>query len=349
MTPEQQRRYEATRPYALGLLVLVLLAACLTVWLAWQRNRDYARSEAVSIDAEIVNMAPEVPGRIVSLPVHTNQHVRKGDILFQIDPEPYQIRVRQAQAMRDAAAARLDQRRRIVNGEAANADVARRQVTRAQANLDLARMTVARLRPLLGKGYVTAQAVDQAETARRDAEVSLAQAESQARSLTDNLGSTDAAEADDRLAQAQLDQARRDLRETTVRAPCDGIVDGLRTSVGQYVVTGVALFALIDSEQWYAEANLRETDLARVRAGMRATVWVMQDRTIAIRGEVDSIGAGVQDTGNITLQGRLPVVERDLNWVRIAQRFPVRIRLLDPPQALMRVGASAVVVMDGPS
>jgi multidrug efflux system membrane fusion protein len=103
------------------------------------------------------------------------------------------------------------------------------------------------------------------------------------------------------------------------------------------------VFTLINTEEWFASANLRETDLASVHAGDCVTVYSMLDRRLPVRGIVDSIGWGVLDQDRINLPRSLPYVERSLNWVRVAQRFPVRIRLEDPPAQIMRLGASAVV------
>jgi multidrug efflux system membrane fusion protein len=143
--------------------------------------------------------------------------------------------------------------------------------------------------------------------------------------------------------QAALALAKRNLEDTTVLATHDGLVVGLTVSSGEFVVPGQSLFTLINTEEWFASANLRETDLASVHTGDCVTVYSMIDRRLAIRGIVDSIGWGVLDQDRINLPRSVPYVERSLNWVRVAQRFPVRIRLEGPPPQVMRLGASAVV------
>ena len=104
-----------------------------------------------------------------------------------------------------------------------------------------------------------------------------------------------------------------------------------------------ALFTLITTESWFASANVRETDLYRIKPGACATVYSMIDRRRAMRGVVDSIGYGVVDSDRINLPRDAPYVQASLNWVRVAQRFPVRVRLQNPPEDLMKLGASAVV------
>jgi multidrug efflux system membrane fusion protein len=130
-----------------------------------------------------------------------------------------------------------------------------------------------------------------------------------------------------------------------VRAPCDGRITALDIAAGEFAATGHPLFTIIDTEHWYAIGNFRETDLAGMEPGQRATVYVMAQRSRPLRGQVDSLGWGVASDVSATIGG-LPHVERTLNWVRIAARFPVRILLDAPPDDLMRFGATAVVVID---
>ncbi len=199
------------------------------------------------------------------------------------------------------------------------------------------------MRPLAAKGYVPRQQLDDAEVAARDAATALRQAQEQQVAALRAIDTEQAAEAAVSARKAALALARRLLADTTVRAPHDGFVVGLTASSGEMVAPGQALFTLIDTEAWFAVGNFRETDLDAIRPGDCATVYSMIDATHPIRGIVQGIGWGVLDQDQIDLPRSLPYVERSLNWVRVAQRFPVRIRLENPPPSLMRLGASAVV------
>jgi multidrug efflux system membrane fusion protein len=139
--------------------------------------------------------------------------------------------------------------------------------------------------------------------------------------------------------------AERDLRLTEVRAAFDGKITGLDLTVGQFATVGVPLFAVINTEKWYAVANFRESDLRKIREGQQARVFVMANPARPIGGKVESIGWGVVAEEGITVFGGLPRVPRTLNWVRIAQRFPVRILLDAPPDELMRVGSTISVTL----
>src|SRR5262249_14083522 len=137
-------------------------------------------------------------------------------------------------------------------------------------------------------------------------------------------------------ARATLALAERDLNKTVVRAPCDGRITALDIAAGEFAATGHPLFTIIDTEHWYAIGNFRETDLAGIKPGQRATVFVMAQPRLPLRGTVDSLGWGVASGVSATFGG-LPHVESTLNWVRIAARFPVRVLLDEPPEDLMRL------------
>ena len=201
------------------------------------------------------------------------------------------------------------------------------------------------MEPLLGRGFVTAQQVDQARTAQRTAQIALQQAQLQADEARQAITNTKPTEAELEGARATLALAERDLNKTVVRAPCDGRITALDIAAGEFAAVGDPLFTIIDTEHWYAIGNFRETDLAGMRPGQRATVYVMAQPRRPLRGEIDSLGWGVASDVSATFGG-LPHVERTLNWVRIAARFPVRILLDAPPDDLMRFGASAVIVIE---
>jgi len=323
-------------------LATIALAVIVALWSASWVSRHPSSSDA-SIDADVVHVAAAVGGRIIEIRVRENSPVRRGDLLFQIDPLPYQLLVSQAQADLALAEAQLDTQRRYVSTQQSNATIARDQTTTAKTNYELATRTAERLRPLTAKGYVPHQQLDQADVTARDAATRLQQAQVQQLAAVQAIDTVQAGESLVAARQAALALAKRNLEDTTVRATHDGLVVGLVVSSGEFVAPGQSLFTLINTEEWFASANLRETDLAAVRTGDCVTVYSMIDRRLAIRGVVDSIGWGVLDQDRINLPRSVPYVERSLNWVRVAQRFPVRIRLESPPPRVMRLGASAVV------
>ena len=332
---------------ALGILVsLIALAGVLvTVVLATRRIDQRPRTDDAYLQADLVHLAPDVSGRIVELDVRDNQAVRKGDVLFRIDPDPYRMRVDQARAAVQGLEAKLALTADQVAAQTSKAGAAERGISSAEAQRALASSTLARMQPLLGSGFVTAQQVDQARTAQRTAQIALQQAQLQADEARQAITNTKPTEAELEGARATLALAERDLNKTVVRAPCDGRITALEIAAGEFAATGRPLFTIIDTEHWYAIGNFRETDLAGMEPEQRATVYVMAQPSRPLRGHVDSLGWGVASSVSATVGG-LPHVESTLNWVRIAARFPVRILLDAPPDDLMRFGATAVVVID---
>ena len=332
---------------ALGILVslLALVGVLVTVILATRRIDQRPRTDDAYLQADLIHMAPDVSGRIIELDVRDNQAVHKGDVLFRIDPEPYQMRVDQARAAVRGLEAKLGLTADQVAAQTSKADAAASGIGTAEAQRALATSTLARMEPLLGHGFVTAQQVDQARTAQRTAQLALQQARLQADEARQAIINTKPTEAELEGARATLALAERDLNKTIVRAPSDGRITALDIAAGEFAATGHPLFTIIDTEHWYAIGNFRETDLAGIAPGQRATVYVLAQPSRPVRGNIDSLGWGVASDVSATIGG-LPHVERTLNWVRIAARFPVRVLLDAPPDDLMRYGATAVIVIE---
>jgi multidrug efflux system membrane fusion protein len=258
----------------LFVLLLVLLSGGLVIL----RMETRPRTDDAFLLADIANIAPDVSGRIVSLNIRDNQSVHLGDVLFVVDPVPY-----------------------------------RQKLDAAKAQFVLASATLARLEPLVKRGFVTEEKIDQARAEKESARANVAVAE-------------------------------HDVFNTNVKAPFDGKITGLNIAVGEYASTGHALFTMIDTSKWYVLANFRETEIAKMKEGSHATVYVMAHPERPVTGHVDSVGWGVVSE-DASVSNGMPKIEKTLNWVRLAQRFPVRIRLENPPDDLMRIGASAVAVV----
>ena len=322
-------------------LTIIAIAILLAMYVWHQRSQSPSTDDA-SIDADVTHVASPVGGRLASLSVTENQQVHPGDILYQIDPVPYRLAVAQAQADLELAQAALETKKRALAVQQSSAKVAAKQTHRSNTNLALANRTVERLRPLAAKGYVPQQQLDQAQVAERDAETSLQQAKEQESAAAQAIDNTASAEAAVHAREAALAIAQRALEDTTVRAKTAGRVVGLSASPGEMLAPLQSLFTLINTEEWFAIANFREMDLQHIAPGNCVTVYSMIDRELPIKGVVQGIGWGVMDTGHIVLPRSVPYVERSLTWVRVAQRFPVRIKLENPPPQVTRLGASAI-------
>ncbi len=333
------------RKRAFPAIAIVVAAVVLLGIVLWRVDHAPTTDDAY-VYADTINVVPEVSGRIVELPIRDNQAVRKGDLLLRIDPRPYQAALNQARARLDALNQQIQLTQRSVNAQQYNAEAVKAAVERARAAANQATDTLHRTEPLLAQGYTSAEEVDRARTAQRATQAELNASALQARQAAAAVSGVDALVAQRAEVQAQIAIAELNLEFTEVRAPFDGRVVSLRTTVGQFASALKPVFTLIDSRHWYVVANFRETDLRQIRPGTRATVYLMSDAGKRFAGEVDSIGFGVlPDDGGVVLEG-LPRVQRSINWVHVSQRFPVKIAVRDPDPDLFRVGTSAVATLE---
>ena len=299
------------------------------------------RTHDAYVFAYSAGITPEVSGRIVESHIQNDQFVHKGDVLLRIDPEPFEMKLHQADAQVAALQADIDLTSRQVTSQGSGAQAASLQADRARQQLALAHNTVQRMAPLLASGFVTAQQMDEARTNERAANAQLAAALQQASQAKEAIGDVESLKAQLLGAQAAQALAARNVRETTIRAPVDGRITGFNLSIGSFAVEGHPLFTLIDNTHWYAIANFRETDLRHLQPGDRATVWVMGHDEHPLQGVVESLGSGVQPQGQAG--PGLPAVDRNLNWVVVAQRFPVWVRLDQSDASFLRIGATVSV------
>jgi len=259
----------------------------------------------------------------------------------------------------------------------AEAASAEQGVQRARAEWSYANNNLGRLEPLLSRQFVTvdqvdrartsevtqAQALKQAESQLQQAQAGLASAQAQYTRAQAALGQSKAAHQQAQHAvttldplinqrgarQSAVDTARYKLENCRVSAPFDARVTNLTISEGAYAHVGAQMFTLIDARTWWAVANFREGQLRHIAPGMRADVYVMSRPDVRFTATVDSIAFGVTPNPDLvgTLQPDLPDVQRTLNWVHLATRYPVRIRVENPPPDLLRIAESAVVKIRG--
>jgi membrane fusion protein, multidrug efflux system len=319
------------------ILITALVLGALVVFTIDRRPRTHdARIFAYS-----AAMASEINGRIIRVLISNDQHVEAGQPLILIDPAPYELQLREARAQVAALKAQISLTGRQVTSQGTGVQAAENQVARAREQLRLSEETRKRLEPLLGPGYVTQQQIDEARTNEATAMASLQALTHSATQAKQAVGDTYSLEAQLEGAEAAEALAARNLSLTTLQAPFAGIVVGLQIAAGTFALSGRPLFSLIKSDTWYAIADFRETELPRIAVGDPATIWTMAQSNRPFTGQVESLGAGVQSSDQDGPE--LPKVGRDLNWVVVAQRFPVWIRLDHPPPEAMHAGMTASV------
>ena len=326
-------------------LLLALLALVVLIFVIWRVDSKPATDDAY-VSADTIDVVPEVSGRIVELAVVDNQQVKQGDLLFRIDPRPYEASLAKAEASLAALDKQIMLTQRSVDAQKFAASSVEATVGKARAAAKQASDTLKRTEPLLAQGFVSAEDVDRARTAQRASEADLNAVLLQAQQAASAVSGVDALVAQRVAVEADIALTKLHLEMATVRAPFDGRVVSLKTSIGQFASAMKPIFTLIDTRHWYVIANFRETELKNIHAGTPATLRLMSDSGKTFSGKVDSIGFGVlPDDGGIVLGG-LPRVSRSINWVRVAQRFPVKIMVDKPDAELFRIGASAVASLE---
>ena len=280
-----------------------------------------------------------------------------------------------AQANTQSQAAAIDRAAAAVEEAQANVLSARAELDRAQAELTYTSNNFHRIEPLLAKQFVTVDQVDQARTAvtarqqavdQAKSQLSLAQAQVLSAKAQYEQSKANMLQSREQLAQSQhsvltlepltaqregkaanIRTAEYNLNNTRIYAPFDARVTNLTISQGAYAHTGQQVFTLIDTRVWWVVANFRETQLRHIKPGMHADVYVMSRPNVRYDGIVDSVGYGVQPDSTLvgSFSPGLPDVQRSLNWVHLATRFPVRVRILAPETEPFRLSESAVIVM----
>jgi membrane fusion protein, multidrug efflux system len=357
---------------------IAIVAAAVVLGLAVVYHANYyPRTEDAEVFANFIGIAPQVDGPLVRLNVKDNQFVKKGELLYEIDERSYEYTLETSLSEQTALEGQIsDERRKIaalvsavsvakenIHSTEASVISAERGVNRARAEWNYANSNLQRLEPLLTKQFVTADQVDKARSLEiADAEA-LRQAESQLQQAKAEVNSASARHEQAGHAVTTLEplinqrgakaaavkKARYDLGNCRVYAPFDARVTNLTISEGAYAHVGQQMFTLIDARAWWAIGNFREGQLERITPGMKADIYVLSKPNLRFSGTVDSVGFGVTPDPDVIghLQPGLPDLQRTLNWVHLASRFPVRVRVENPTPDLFRIGESAVVTIRG--
>ena len=345
ISAEAEADVTAVKPAANPVRKIMLVALSLLLLIFVYRvvsDRITPYTSQATVDTLLVQIAPEVVGQVLDVRVTDNGPVKKGQVLFRIDPEPFEIALRSAEANLAVAMQ--------------SADVSLVEIGVAQAQLRKTRADLAASRQL---GKIVTDLVDkralaetQAIRARADVaktQADLARSEAEVERARRNLGGVGNRNPKVQQALAALQQAQLDLRNTTVTAPADGVVTNLRLSAGQFVNRGQPLLSFIEYGPRWISAAMRENQLGNIAPGNEVLVVLDDNPGRVFPGRVESIGWGITQ-GQEAPTGQLPDVQSASGWLREPQRFPVRIRLAptdDGKAALAfgRSGAQANVIV----
>jgi len=312
-------------------VVLCLTAIVLggVAW-TWAKSSGETSTDNAFVRGDITSLAPKVGGYVTAVEVEDNQTVRAGDVLFRIDDRDYRARLAQAEANVEAARARLANTDADTTLQRATIRQATAQRQAALAELNLATKASDRRRELIRSSAVSQAQVDESDAARTRAEAGVAAAsatvDAQQERITVLGTQREAAVAAVAQAEAARDLARLDLESTVVRAPVGGVVGNRQVRVGRLVSPGAPLLDIVPVNDVWLVANFKETQVANIRPGQRARISIdgYPDRTF--EGVVDSFAPGSGSAFSL-----LPADNATGNFIRVVQRVPVKIRLVNNP------------------
>ena len=325
-------KLKRSRTRTVAMLVVPAILLLVGAYL-WFTSGGSESTDNAQVKTDIVSVTAQVTGPVVDAEVQNGDQVKRGDVLFRIDPAPFQVALEQAQAQLAAARLQTTQLRTQAAGTGAD-------ITGAQANLAIKQNALSRQSTLLKQGFTTRADYEDALNEVRTAETQLADA--RARAANASAAIAPGEQPSIAQAQAAVDKAKLELERTVVRAPMDGeIANADRLHIGTQVITGVGALSLVHSKGAWVEANFKEKQLADMRPGQPATVKIDAYPGMSFKGHVASVGAGTGSEFSI-----LPAQNANGNWVKVTQRVPVRIAFDGKPSKPMIAGLSAVVSID---
>lgn len=296
-------------------------------------------TENAYVKADKIAISADISGRVVSVNASENQTVRKGDVLFHLDGEPFRIARRRAEARLAAsrqtiAALKAEYRQKIA------------EHTLAKGDIDYYQRGVDRQRQLHGKGFASQSKLDDAEQNLRAARDRLAAVVQDMARVRARLGGRIDIQADEhpavREAIAALDEAELDLKRTAVIAPSRGVITNFGLEAGEYIEEGKPIFSLVGTENVWIRANFKETELTNVRVGQPAELRIDTYPDRMIEAVVASISPATGAEFAL-----LPPQNASGNWVKVVQRLPVRLEITETDaMPRLRAGMSVIVEID---
>lgn len=337
-------RKQITRYVLLGIVVLVAIFVVLHLW-------DYYTKEPWTRDGrvrgDVMRIAPDVSGLVNQVLVQDNQTVKQGQVLFTIDPSRFELAVAQAKANLEKARANLSNANQQRLSAQANIALSEAGLADARAQADKARKDLQRIDLLKNDNAISLQEQDRYRTVNSQALANLEKQNASIEVARQGLNTVDvnksALLADVANAEAALNLATLNLQRTQVLAPSDGTLSNFDLRAGNYVTAGQAVAAVLNRQQLYVVGYFEETKLQRIHVNDPVSIKLMGDSR-EISGHVQGIATGIDDRERSTSNSMLANINPTFNWVRLAQRVPVRITLDKVPDPDMLVAGRTVTV-----
>ncbi len=315
--------------------ISIIFVLVLAGYFYLQHEAAYPSTNDAYVKAKIVHVAAQVRGPVAAVYIKNNQLVKKGQLLFTIDPRPYQLALQEAQAG-------LELSKQMVAAEESAVQSAKAQVAIRRAQYIKVKENAARILPLVKTGTISKSTGDNTTAAVRAALGSLSAAQAKLQQAQQHLGIVGANNANILKAKAALGNAQLNLQYTKVYAVEDGYITNFNLHTGSMITAYQPLFVLVENKVWWITANFKETDLARIHPGEPVNIVLDMYPHQTFHGVVQSISPGSGAAFSL-----LPPENASGNWVKVTQRFPVKIIVSkDPSQYPLRVGASSSITVN---
>ena len=331
-TPAENKGNGSRRRAGGAVLVLIICLVAVLGVMWWFRSQSRIATDDAFIESHVHSISSRVPGTVIKVLVKDNQPVRKGDLLVELDPTDYQVRVANYTAQLDLA-------RNDTSSIYAQVDAAKAAVASDRARLEQAEQDLKRGEALFLKEVIPKEQLEKLDTARKVAAARLQETEGSVKRALALLGltGTGAKDAQEARKRAELEEARLNLAYTRIYAPADGYITRKSVETGNIVQTGQPLMTVVTLDNAWVTANYKERQLAHVRPGQRVEITVDAYPGMTFSGTVDSIMAGTGAAFSL-----LPPENATGNYVKVVQRIPVKIHINreSDRDRLLRIGMS---------
>jgi multidrug resistance efflux pump len=324
-----------------GAIIVLVLIVCSLTWY-FVSDRLTPHTSQARVQAFVVPVAAEVAGQVLKVHVKNNDEVQAGQALFDIDPEPYRITLQRSRSDYETT-------RRSFNASGSTVEAAKASLQAANAQLVYAQQDAKRLEQIYAEdpGAISLRRVQNSQASLISAGSKVKAAEADLEKAREGAGERSENNAQLVSARSAVEKAELDLKRTKVVAPSRGVVNDLRTDVGQYAQPGAPAMTLIAVHDLWINADMTENNLGNIKPGDRVDIVLDVLPGEVLKGRVRSVGGGV-GTGQPAQAGALPKVENSRDWLRQAQRFPVAVEF-DPAEAkrlqAVKIGGQANVMV----
>lgn len=317
------------------LLILIVIILVVGGYFYLRYQKIFPNTDDAYIQAHVTNIAPRVTGQVSKIYVKNHQYVQEGQHLFDIDPANFEVDL-------DKAVANLDETMQQVRAAKSAVTTAKSLVAERQAQLVNVEKSTERTFHLVKRNLYSQAQGDKAVSDLAVAKAAVAAAKSKLNEAVEKLGHMGGANASIRAAKANIAQAKLNLTYSHIVAPHSGYISNFKLRVGDPVNAYQNIFAIVENDEWWASANFKETSLERIKVGQTATIHIDMYPHVIFHGRVSSISAGSGTTFAL-----LPPENATGNWVKVTQRFPVRVDIDTRYKKYpLRIGASCEVTID---